>query len=223
MKLLVTNFLSAQAAFSALPRVGQRQFDLFSIDYNPNRDVPELMQSMNFTSWERDDYFQLYDQLVQALDPDHPMGESTLMGDMTQESDNFKQIKLKSTLQQQQQQQAAANDSISAADRDFMMRYMQLKYSVLFLQQYRYLGKYCFYGCWCLPGGVGDIGTGHGQPVDNIDRACREYATCYQCMYNQQMGGECDDGDEGRYTIQGSQKESGKVFLMCTDPVGSCK
>ena len=128
-------------------------------------------------------------------------------------------VKLKSS----QQQQQTVDNSISQVDRDFMMRYMQLKYSILFLQQYRYLGKYCFYGCWCLPGGVGDIGAGHGQPVDNIDRACREYATCYQCMYNQQMGGECDDSDEGRYTIQGSQKENGKVFLMCTDPVGSCK
>ena len=37
------------------------------------------------------------------------------------------------------------------------------------------------------------IGSGQGQPVDNIDRACREYTTCYQCMYNQQVGGSCEE------------------------------
>ena len=31
--------------------------------------------------------------------------------------------------------------AVSDDDRNFMMRYMQLKYSVLYLQKYRYLGK----------------------------------------------------------------------------------
>lgn len=180
------------------------------------------MRTMNFTNWERSDYYGLYDQLVQALDPEYEMPPNALMGDLSQGwSKSFQAIRLKSS--NSNQEVVPAEDSISEADRQFMMRYMQLKYSILFLQQYRYLGKYCFYGCWCLPGGVGDIGVGHGQPVDNIDRSCREYATCYQCMYNQQMGGQCDQDDEGSYTIQGAHRENGKVFLMCTDPVGSCR
>jgi hypothetical protein len=59
---------------------------------------------------------------------------------------------------------------MSEDDKDFMMRYLQLKYSILFLQQQKFIGKYCFYGCWCLPSGVGDLGAGTGPPVDNIDK-----------------------------------------------------
>lgn len=197
MKLLALQIFAAEAAFSTLPKVGQKQFTLDNVSYNPQRDVPELMSSMNFTNWERDDYFNLYDQLLQALDPDFEVPQTALMGDLSAPwSQNFQAIRLKSA-------QKEPEPEISPEDRDFMMRYMQLKYSILFLQQYRYLGKYCFYGCWCLPGGVGDIGAGHGQPVDNIDRACREYSTCYQCMYNQQMGGECDDTDQERRSKNG--------------------
>ena len=99
MKLLLTHILSAQAAFSALPKAGQRQFNLFDIDYNPTRDVPELMKSMNFTNWESDDYYQLYDQLVQALDPAYQMPQTALMGDLSAGwSDNFNAIKLECSL-----------------------------------------------------------------------------------------------------------------------------
>lgn len=157
------------------------------------------MQSMNFTGWGDDDYYGLYDQLIQALDPAYDMPPNLEMGANNNDwSPGFLAKKAKNQVKLKQAgtevvTNGTSVDDISDADRSYMMRYMQLKYSILFLQQYRYLGKYCFYGCWCLPNGVGDIGSGQGQPVDNIDRACREYTTCYQCMYNQQVGGSCEE------------------------------
>ena len=172
---------------------------------------------MNFTDWEESTYYTLYDELVQLLDPTFELPVDTETGSGLEWSSAFEskkaeiyggpQVSLKqASVSEIAQPEVNTGGEIDEADRAFMMRYMQLKYSILYLQKYRYLGKYCFYGCWCLPNGVGDIGAGQGQPVDNIDRACREYSTCYQCMYNQQVGGECDDSeDETRYDIAGHQ------------------
>ena len=146
--------------------------------------VPELMQSMNFTGWGDDDYYGLYDQLIQALDPAYDMPPNLEMGANNNEwSPGFlakkakNQVKLKQAsteLATDVNGNATSGDDISEADRSYMMRYMQLKYSILFLQQYRYLGKYCFYGCWCLPNGVGDIGTVSTNPrIDNEIRIIR--------------------------------------------------
>ena len=124
---------------------------------------------MNFTGWNDNDYYGLYDQLIQALDPDYEMPPNLEMGsNNNQWSPGFlakkagNQVKLKQAgteVATGVNGNGTAVEDISDADRSYMMRYMQLKYSILFLQQYRYLGKYCFYGCWCLPNGVGDIGT----------------------------------------------------------------
>ena len=37
----------------------------------------------------------------------------------------------------------------------------------------KFLGKYCFYGCWCFP--RGQLIMGYGQPVDDIDNTCRNH------------------------------------------------
>ena len=182
---------------------------------------------MNFTDWNESTYYTLYDELVQLLDPTFELPVNTETGSDINWTSDFMSKKANSYGPQVNLKQAAlssgndggltgsgTDETISEADRAFMMRYMQLKYSVLYLQKYRYLGKYCFYGCWCLPNGVGDIGSGQGQPVDNIDRSCREYATCYQCMYNQQVGGECsDDEQETRYEIKGHQVRFRNIII----------
>lgn len=117
-------------------------------------------------------------------------------------------------------------DSLSMADKMHMMKYLQLKYTILFLQQNKFIGKYCFYGCWCLPAGTGKEMMGYGVPVDNIDKSCREYTTCYNCLYNQEIMGErCDEmaAIQERYQITGNQNpQTGKVTLFCQDPQGSC-
>ena len=50
-------------------------------------------------------------------------------------------------------------------------KFRQLKILVLWLQQEQKFGRYCYYGCYCLPEGAHDLsGGGYGEPVDGVDR-----------------------------------------------------
>ena len=85
-----------------------------------------------------------------------------------------------------------------------------------------------------MPAGAGQQLMGYGVPVDNIDRSCREYTTCYNCnffyslwnfkllrigLYNQEINGErCDEmaAIQKRYAITGNQDPAtGKITLFC--------
>ena len=88
---------------------------------------------------------------------------------------------------------------MSVFDKIHIMKYLQLKYTTLFLQKQKFLGKFCFYGCWCFPRAAGAQYSGYGVPVDNIDKSCREYTTCYNCIYNQQLIGQrCNENSAER-------------------------
>lgn len=116
------------------------------------------------------------------------------------------------------------SERTKAEDKEFIQRFLQLKYSILFLQKNKRFGRYCFYGCWCLPNGASDLGMGTGPPIDDIDRSCREFATCYNCLYNTEIGRGCDAKNPGRYVIKGRMDAVTKQkYLMCMDPPGSCK
>lgn len=118
----------------------------------------------------------------------------------------------------------ATTGGLTEADKAFMMKYLQLKFVILFQQKNQFVGKYCFYGCWCFPQAAMFQWQGFGQPVDNIDRSCREYTTCFNCVYNQMLLGQrCNEWDMTHYNIQGvSDPNTGRVSLFCTDPIGSC-
>ena len=46
---------------------------------------------------------------------------------------------------------------------------------VMYLQgENKQFGKFVGYGCWCLSGADMDLGEPSGEPVDAIDRACRQ-------------------------------------------------
>lgn len=114
----------------------------------------------------------------------------------------------------------------SKEDKEFIQRFLQLKYSIVFLQKNKNknIGRYCFYGCWCLPQGSANLGVGTGPPIDDIDRSCREFATCYNCLYNSEIGRGCNEKQPQRYTIKGRMDPTTKTrYLMCMDPPGSCK
>ena len=50
-------------------------------------------------------------------------------------------------------------------------KFRQLKIIVLWLQKEQRFGRYCYYGCHCLPEGSHYLGANtYGEPVDNIDR-----------------------------------------------------
>jgi len=115
------------------------------------------------------------------------------------------------------------SSSLSSEDREYMQRYLQLKYAILFMQRRKTFGKYCFYGCWCMPKGALDIGVGQGHPVDAIDQSCHDFATCYNCLYSREIGRECDESDTGNYRMTGRNNPvTGEKTLTCTDPIDSC-
>lgn len=114
-------------------------------------------------------------------------------------------------------------DRTTEEDKEYMQRFIQLKFTIKFLQQTKQFLRYCYYGCWCLPNGASDLGVGTGPPVDDIDRSCREFATCYSCLYNQEIGGTCDEERPGRYVIRGKFDSNGKRYLVCMDPPNTCK
>ena len=50
-------------------------------------------------------------------------------------------------------------------------KFRQLKIIVLYLQKSQQFGRYCYYGCYCLPEGSHNIAAGgYGRPKDAIDR-----------------------------------------------------
>ena len=50
-------------------------------------------------------------------------------------------------------------------------KFRHLKIIVLWLQKSKQFGKYCYYGCYCLPEGSHNIAAGgYGRPKDEIDR-----------------------------------------------------
>jgi len=65
-------------------------------------------------------------------------------------------------------------------------KFRHLKILVLWLQKEQKFGRYCFYGCYCLPEGSHNIASGgYGTPVDGIDRACLDFKKCYKCLIHE--------------------------------------
>ena len=72
-------------------------------------------------------------------------------------------------------------------------KFRNLKILVLFLQSEKKFGKYCYYGCHCLPEGSHDLAQGgFGVPKDNIDRSCRRFGQCYKCLLEEHKDDEFD-------------------------------
>jgi len=112
-------------------------------------------------------------------------------------------------------------------------KFRHLKLLVLHLQEEQKFGRYCYYGCYCLPEGSHDISTGgYGKPLDNIDRACRDFKWCYQCLVrehneaqpNQSWGGndECRGEDIG-YQVDLITDAEGNKSIECLNKVGACR
>ena len=64
-----------------------------------------------------------------------------------------------------------------------MRKYETIKKMTLYLhdEDEREWGRYCPYGCHCAVNGPTDLMAGAGQPVDEIDSACKRHKECIQC------------------------------------------
>lgn len=77
-------------------------------------------------------------------------------------------------------------------------RFKNLKAMVMSMQppEVTIFGRYCYYGCWCLPNGQHNLAAGYGAPVDPIDQVCKEFALCYKCI-ELDFGGACQPEKRG--------------------------
>jgi len=70
-------------------------------------------------------------------------------------------------------------------------KFRNLKILVLYLQKEKKFGRYCYYGCHCLPEGSHDLANGgYGKPRDNIDGSCRRFGQCYKCLLDEHKDGK---------------------------------
>ena len=90
------------------------------------------------------------------------------------------------------------------------------KWVIGLVKNFRHIQIYILsIGCWCLPAGAGFDKQGFGLPVDNIDKSCREFTTCYNCLYNPApfQGENCNEMEamQKRYNIQGTNNRKWKI------------
>jgi len=116
-------------------------------------------------------------------------------------------------------------------------KFRNLKVLVLWLQIADQFGRYCYYGCYCLPEGSHNIAAGgYGQPIDNIDRACFDFKQCYKCLIDEHADGEGLPRNPKSETYDGKCKgenlgykfdlfirPNGNKVIKCKDKPGSCK
>ena len=103
-----------------------------------------------------------------------------------------------------------------------LRKFRQLKISVLWLQKEQKFGRYCYYGCYCLPEGSHNIAAGgYGKPLDPIDRACLDFKNCYKCLLDEHEG-ECKGEDIG-YRMDLLEDQYGNKSIECTNKVNSCR
>lgn len=103
-----------------------------------------------------------------------------------------------------------------------LRKFRQLKIAVLALQKEQKFGRYCYYGCYCLPEGSHNIASGgYGKPLDPIDRACFDFKQCYQCLQDEHDN-ECAGEDKG-YSLNVITDADGNNSLECRNNPGSCR
>jgi len=112
-------------------------------------------------------------------------------------------------------------------------KFRHLKILVLWLQKEQKFGRYCFYGCYCLPEGSHNIASGgYGTPVDGIDRACLDFKKCYKCLIHEHeeetpektfSGQDKCRGEAIGYKADLTYDENYEKIIVCQNEVGSCK
>merc|ERR1712110_42755 len=91
-----------------------------------------------------------------------------------------------------------AKDTTVSCAMQHLRKFRNLKAMVMILQPNNVttFGRYCYYGCWCLPAGQHNLSSVFGAPVDPIDEVCKEFALCYKCL-DIDFAGQCDPDKVG--------------------------
>jgi len=78
-------------------------------------------------------------------------------------------------------------------------------------------GRYCFYGCHCLPDHEhASKSKPFGKPKDGIDETCKQMGVCYKCIENKYKG-KCNQKPTN-YRFELKKDKNGKYNdIVCTD------
>lgn len=107
---------------------------------------------------------------------------------------------------------------------DQLRKFRQLKIAVLWLQKEQKFGRYCYYGCYCLPEGSHNIASGgYGKPLDEIDQACADFKQCYKCLIDEHGSTRVCKGEEVGYRFDLIINSDGTKDIKCTNKVNSCR
>lgn len=103
-------------------------------------------------------------------------------------------------------------------------KYDTLKKMILLLHdpEEREWGKYCPYGCHCMVNGPTDILSGHGQPIDGIDSACKRHQECINCAMKDFGADVCPWWKPYKMAAMVDDETNEKHFV-CQDAPGYCK
>lgn len=104
-----------------------------------------------------------------------------------------------------------------------LKRYAELVDMIMYLQSVPFFGQYWYYGCWCSPEGFAKApgAAGHGEPKDDIDRACQSLHKCYACAVVEKS--EDCNVDNINYRWRGVVAEDGTHQIECSDSTDSCQ
>lgn len=111
-------------------------------------------------------------------------------------------------------------------------KFRNLKILVLYLQKEQKFGRYCYYGCHCLPEGSHDLAKGgYGKPKDNIDNSCRRFGQCYKCLldehkddvFNIKGHTECKGEEIGYNATLVEADGQNPRSIICLNKLGSCR
>merc|ERR1712130_166829 len=112
-------------------------------------------------------------------------------------------------------------------------KFRHLKILVLWLQKEQKFGRYCFYGCYCLPEGSHNIAAGgYGKPLDAIDKACFDFKQCYRCLIDEHevhhpqktWAGQTEcRGENIGYRADLLIDQDGNKSIQCTNKEGECR
>ena len=72
------------------------------------------------------------------------------------------------------------------------------------------LDKYLYYGCYCFPDGHTKLFSGYGEPIDEVDKVCKSFQTCYRCV-------GLDYGQEECINSRGYAFQVHFIFLLSAD------
>lgn len=116
---------------------------------------------------------------------------------------------------------AMVRNGMSLQERLEYRKFKTLKLMIMYLQTLPLFGKFCYYGCYCFPNVGEDFTVGRGTPVDEVDKKCRDFSSCYKCVAND-FRDTCKHTQP--YSFEGREDPvTGSRYLVCKNTPGTCR